>query len=204
MGSLPKLMPADPNKLPSPKPFPSQELRKEREAKVEKRRVGRPRTFAGPDDKWMHRRMVTFRLEHIHWHNVRWFARKDRVSKGEYMKRAIMLYNYINFQYPLNKRLLLDLDERLKVFVEWYRQCLCTSAGDPLVGIEAVWEAPYRGKPVTDEEKAIVAAIKLNIERLKHAKLKAASKGEGEVPASRQEEQVSGSIAQSNVGGSAA
>ena len=200
-------MPADPNKLPAPKPFPSAELRKEREAKVEKRRVGRPRVFAEPDDKWMYRRMVTFRLEHIHWHNVRWFARKDGVSKGEYMKRAIMLYNYINFQYPLNKRLLLDLDERLKVFVEWYRQCLCTSAGDPLVGIEAVWEAPYRGKPVTDEEKAIVAAIKLNIERLKHAKLKNEGQGGGQVTVSRQEgceEEVSGSIAQSNVSAGAA
>ena len=197
-------MPADPNKLPAPKPFPSQEVRL---AKEEKRRVGRPRTHAGAEDKWMARRMISFRLEHIHWHNIRWFARKDRVSKGEYMKQAIMLFNFINFYYPLNKRMLLDLNSKLELYVEFYKKCLSQKAGDPLVGIQAFYEAPQQGRQMTDEEKAILISITKNVEELKHAKLKNEGQGGGQVTVSRQEgceEEVSGSIAQSNVSAGAA
>jgi len=200
-------MPADPNKLPSPAPFPSQEVRQEREAKVAARR-GRPRTHAEVTDKWMARRMISFRLEHAHWHNIRWFARKDGISKGEYMKQAIMLYNYINWKYPLNKRLLLDLNDRLELYLEFYRKCLSQSVGDPMVGIQAILEAPYNGgRQLTDEEKKIVRAINHNIEDLKYAKSKTACEGEGQIPVSREEgceEEVSGSIAQSNVSAGAA
>jgi len=216
-------MPADPNKLPSPAPFPSQQQRLQKQMALEAMRAKRGRPKKQPDGsdggehdefkkKWLRRRMISFRMEHVHWHNVRWFARKDRVSRGEYMKNAIMLYNMINFYFPLNKRLLLDLDQKMSVFLEWYRRLACQNEGDPVDGARALWEAPFQRRQMTDEEKRIIRAINKKVLELnKYAHLEAESEVGREEAVARQEEQVAGdceaascSIAQSSGSGEAA